>query len=570
MTLRAAAIRGRLTAALRDSRARRIGALAVAAAATAAWLLHAVNSDATIGSTYWTVSYNIPFIADDAFAVVNGLTPFVDFSPVYSSLWPLLAALPLAAFGKTLLVFTLTMCALGAAALLAVLGILRRATGSPLGALLLYLPFLATSLFVVEGTQSHGYTIATYFAVFPLRYAGPLLLAWLTARQLERPAERSVWPLFAAGGLVVLNNASFGIPAFAASFVALATRGLRARLVRDAATGALLAVLAVCALTLARAGAWPDLGQVTASAAYFARGYMSTPIIGLLGVHLILFLTYLAAIAVATVRVQRRELGVLTGMLAWSGIFGFGALEYFVAETGPQWLKANFLAWALALALLAVVAVRRLAASSRRWPGLPELAVLFGVGVMSASLAQLSPPWSQVARLTAEHRTARGAPAEPDVPDPAARAFVASLADGRAFYVKRGAPVALLTIEGHRIADAYGVVNVSPYANIINLFAPSFLRTVVADLRRAGGNTVVMPYDQPPSRDVYAALVRLGFGVVTDDGSVARVDSPSVRPRIFATHEGPVIKLVDLRTPHPRALRGGERILVARMRRSPW
>ena len=55
-----------------------------------------------------------------------------------------------------------------------------------MGALLLYLPFLATSLFSVFGERPNHSTVATYYAIFPLRYAGPFFVALLTARLIER------------------------------------------------------------------------------------------------------------------------------------------------------------------------------------------------------------------------------------------------------------------------------------------------------------------------------------------------------------------------------------------------
>jgi hypothetical protein len=573
LTARVPQARRIAAAALRGSGARRIAALALAATASVVWLLHAVNSDASIVWTHELVWYNVPFTLDDTFAVLNGLTPFVNAAPVYSSLWPFAAALSLATFGKTLLVFTVTMCALTAVALLAIYDVLRRVTRSPLGALLLYLPLLATSLFTGEGTQAYGYTQATYFAIFPLRYAGPLLLAALTARRLDRSEDRPGWPLFAVAGLVAINNLSFGLPAFAATLLALATRNptwaaLR-RLARDALAGGLLALLALCGLTVARAGSLPDFGQLLLYNRYFAAGYAATPLPSLLGVHLVVFATYVAALAVATVRAHERRRDALTGMLAWSGVFGLGALTYFVAESGPYYLKASFCAWGFAVALLAADAIRRLAASGWRWPAPPDLAILLGLGLMACSLAQLSPPWSQIARLTGDHRGVLARlPAENFVPDPAARTFVSSLADGNAFYVKRGAPVALLFNDGHRVADAFGVVNVSPYANVMNMFGPAFVRTVVARLRRAGGNTVVLPLGQFPSAEIYLELVRLGFGVVTSDG-VARADAPGVHALVVHMRSESLLKLVDLRTPHPRALQGAGKTLVARMRRSP-
>lgn len=574
LVVRAPAARRVAAAALRGSPAWRVAAVAVAVTATVLWLLHAINSDASITWTELLVWYNLPFTLDDTFAVLNGRTPFVDLAPVYSSLWPFATALPLAAFGKTLLVFTITMCTLTAVALLAVFDVLRRVTRSATGALALYLPFLATSLYTGEGTQEYGYTMGTYFGIFPLRYAGPLLLAALTARHLDRAGDRPAWPLFAVAGLVTLNNVSFGLPAFAATFLALGTRSVTfaagRQLVRDAFAGALLAVAAVCGLTLARAGSLPHFGQLDLYNRYFAAGYSAIPLPSLLGVHLVLFATYVGALAVATVRAHDRERDALTGMLAWSGVFGLGALTYYIAESAPYYLKANFCAWGLAVVLLAVHVLRRCAATGWRTPALPGLAVLVGVGIMACSVAQLAAPWSQIARLTGDHH---GAPQSlrPGffVPDPAARTFVASLADGGAFYVKQGAPVALLLYDGHRVADAYGVVNVSPYANLMDMFGPRFVREVVADLRHAGGNTVVLPLGQPGSQEISAELVRLGFGVVTRDG-VARGAGPSVHPLVVPMRGEPMEKLVDLRTPHPRALRGGPKALVARMRRSPW
>jgi hypothetical protein len=574
LAARAPALRRRLAATLRGSRRRTLAATALAVTATALWLLHALNTDASIVWTEHSVWYNLPFTADDTYAVLNGRTPFVDFTPLYASLWPLVAALPLAAFGKALLVFTLTMCTLTGVALLAVFDLLRRVTRSATGALLLYLPLLATSLFTGEGTQAYGYTMGTYFGIFPLRYAGPLLLAALTARQLDRRGERPAWPLFAVAGLVALNNPSFGLPALAATLLALATRGLGSgagrRLARDALAGGLLAVLVLCGLTLARAGSLPAFSQLLLYNRYFAAGYAATPLPSLLGLHLVVFGTYVAAIAVATVRVQERERDVLTGMLAWSGVFGFGVLTYFVAESGPHYLKAGFGAWGLAVALLTVDAVRRLAATEWRWPGLPRLTVLLGTGVMACSVVQLSAPWSQLARLSGDHHgTPASLPVNYFAPDPSTRAFVSSLADGDGFYVKRGAPVALLLYDGHRIADAFGVVNVSPYANLMVLFGPSFVRTVVDELRRAGGNTVVLPLGQPATQDVYAQLRALGFGIVTRDG-VAGDEAPDAAPLTVPVHGEPIVKLVDLQTPHPRALRGDRGTLVERIRRAPW
>ncbi|HEX4805963.1 MAG TPA: hypothetical protein VFU94_08685 [Conexibacter sp.] len=222
LAIRSAGIRARAAALPRESAARRRAALAAAAVLTVVWLLHAVNTDESIASALWPVRYHLEYTLDETFAVVNGLTPLVNFSSQYSALWPFPAALIMSVAGKTLLVFTLVMCALTSIALLAIYGVLRRASRSATAALALYVPFLATSLFSIGAADVNRGTFANYFGIFPLRYAGPYLVAWLTARHLDRSGSgRSAWLLFAAAGLTLVNNVDFGAAALGACVAAL-------------------------------------------------------------------------------------------------------------------------------------------------------------------------------------------------------------------------------------------------------------------------------------------------------------------------------------------------------------
>jgi hypothetical protein len=185
--IRVERVRARLAAGLgADSRRRRLAVGAVAAAATAIWMLHAVHSDSEIASAPGDVLYHLGFTLDETFAMLNGRTPLVDFTAQYGSLWPYAPALAMLVLGKTVLTFTLVLCSISALALFAVYDVLRRVTRSAVAALLLYLPFLATSLFHITGTLQSRSTPATYYGNFPLPYALPYLLAWLTARRIER------------------------------------------------------------------------------------------------------------------------------------------------------------------------------------------------------------------------------------------------------------------------------------------------------------------------------------------------------------------------------------------------
>jgi hypothetical protein len=130
---------------------------------------------------------------------------------------------------------------------------------------------------------------------------------------------------------------------------------------------------------------------------------------------------------------------------------------------------------------------------------------------------------------------------------------VAGVADGRTrFVVKRGAPVAIMTTLGHRVADAYGVVNVSPFTGLLSTPTTEQVNKVVDALRTAGGNTIMMPH--PDLEGAFDVLAARGFMPLTAAG---------LRPYIagqtnFAAAPWPdgsvLVKWVDMRHLHPRAL----------------
>jgi hypothetical protein len=552
-------LRGVVAAHLRESALRRRLAVVVAIVATVLWMLPAVQSDRTIGLASADLLYHLQFPYDETFAVLNGRTPLVDFTAQYSSLWPFVNALSMTTFGTTLLTFTITMTAIGTLALLAIFDVLRRVTRSSLAALLLYLPFLASSLFLIGPNLENRSTVGTYFGTFPLRYAGPWFLAWLTARQLARsePARASsLWLLFTVAGLALLNNGDFGVAATGACMAAFLwatpgglTRAAVLRLAAAAAAGLATALALVSLLTLIRAGSLPQLGRLVDYARLYALGsFALAPIPGALGTHLLIYLTYVAAIVVATVRALRGAANrVLTGMLVWAGIFGLGAGTYFVGRSHPVALKHHFGAWSFALALLTVVVVGALAMRPLRRTLVGGLVVLFGFGLMACSLAQLPRPWSEINRLrSATVSVEEWGTTQPFIPptDDAARRFVATIANGPSRFVyRRGAPVAILLTDGHRIADAYGVVNVSPYTGIQSLQTVQRVEATLDALRDAGGNTVIVPGIPEPG--LYQVLGRRGFQVLTATGLAPYVEGQTIPFTQPWPVVGAVMKWVD-------------------------
>jgi hypothetical protein len=538
-----------------------IGLLVTALLISSIWTLPAINTEQSIA---WAINPGeYAFQIDETFAVINGLTPLADFSAQYASLLPYIIALPMLAFGKTLLTFTITACALTVLALTAVYGVLRRVTGSAFAAFALFVPFMATSLFSVYENAGVRFTFGTYFPMFPLRYFGPYLLAWLLARHLAGEPRRPVWPLCFAAGFVLLNNFEWGVVALGATIAALlwTTHRLSARQLLRLACGVALglagALAAFSLFTLIRAGSLPDLGRAPEfSRLYGLAGYSVAPLRGVFGLHLIIYLTYVAAIGTATVRaIAHKPNRALTGMLAWAGVFGLGSATYYVARSNPELLPMTFSAWALALALLTVAVVQQIAAHPRRRPGLAALAVLFGMGIVACSVAQAPAPWTQIERVERPPAGRQPQPLpSPIVPsqDPRVRRFVSSLADGpRRFVVKRGAPIALFLTIGHRVADAYGVVDVLPYTGAESIHTVEQLEDSLDALREAGGNTVLVePTRIPP---MYEVLFRRGFAMLTRSGLRATWPGGSIAwPGIVVV--GGLTKWVDTRNLHPAAL----------------
>jgi hypothetical protein len=497
----------RIARLVRDTPRQRLVAWALAVLAIAISLLPAIQLESTLFRATISTWYHMFFTFDETAAVLDGRSPLVDFVAQYGSLWPYALAAGMSLLGASIGTFTALTTLLTGASLLALFAVLRRLVASALIALLLFLPLLATSLYKMNGTLENRYSLATLTGMFPLRLAGPLLLLWLTARQLDGARPFARWPLFVAGGLVVLNNVEFGVPACAATLAALLWARGRARpplgLLALELVGGLAGALAlVSALTAVRAGSLPRLGLLTRYSELFGgAGFGMFRIVPTLGVALIVFLTYVAAIGVATVRaVDDASDRLLTGLLAWSGVFGLGIGAYYVGRSHPEVLTNMFPAWALSLVLLTVVVLRD-AVSGARLPPPAGLAVLVGFGVLVCSLAQTPTPWSQLRRL--------GETTPERIVPPDAVRFVRR-------YTHPGDPVAILTKTGHALALKAGVVNVTPYTGTESMPAREQLAETLRMLRQANGRAVFVGLNEPVPEAVQAVR-NIGFRPVMLD-----------------------------------------------------
>jgi hypothetical protein len=453
--------------------------------------------------------------------VLNGRSPLADFAAQYGSLWPYPVAAAMSLIGASVGTFSALMCLISALALLAMYDVLRRLARSSLAGLLLFAPFLATSFFLLRGPLENRYTLATIFADYPLRFAGPWLLAWLTVRQLERaPDDRDprAWPLFLVAGLVVMNNADHGVPALAALAAALLwttrplTRARLGRLALHALAGLAAAYALVALLTLVRAGALPDPALMVRFARLFAlAGFAMLPM-PVLGMHTILYLSFAAALALATVRALDRTAETseraLTGALAFIAIFGLASGTYYAGRSHPEVLVTSFAAWSFALALLTLVTVRALAAHPRRWPGPAAAGCLLAFCVAGCSLAQTPTPWGQLHRLRDTSRVT--------FHDPNGQAFVAQ-------HVRRGERVAILLSMGHRIGENLGVEDVTPYTGEFSMPAVEQLADTIRMLRAEGGRKLFVAIGGPEAPDMRPALEAAGFAPTAEDGEATQL-----------------------------------------------
>lgn len=497
-----------LTRRTRETPRRRIAAALIAVTAIGVWLLHAAYTEATIGGAHLQVLYHVQFTLDETYAVLDGRSPLVDFAAQYGSLWAYAFAAVMSVVGTSLGVWIVLALSATGAGMLAIFAVLRRVTGSALRGLALFLPVLATSFFMVEGPPQDRYTYGNYFGTFPLRYAGPSIVAWLVARHLGGARPRRAWPLFLAAGIVVLNNADVGVAALGATTAALLwsggrpTRGSVARLLAAGAGGLTAAFALGSLVTLARAGSLPHVGLLLRFSRLFGVdgfGEFPMPTIGL---HLVVYATFAGALAVATVEALRGSADrTATGMLAWSAVFGLGASVYFAGRSTPENLVALFFPWSFALALLLVPALRALAAEKRRRPPIGAIACVFGFLVMACSLAQTPTPWEQLERL--------GRTGAPVAAAPTGQRFVA-------VHTRRGEHVAILLLLGHRMGVQLGLENVAPYANDLSMPAAEQLDETLAALRESGGHKLFV-FASDTRADERRALKRAGFHELARD-----------------------------------------------------
>lgn len=470
--------------------------LAVAVAGTGLLCLAGVYRDADIPTAIPFTRGHLSFLFSEAYAVVGGRTPLVDFTPQYTTLLPYLYAPLLSLRPMSIGLLTIVNTATTTVALTCGYGALRLLAGRPLRALALYLPAAALALLPMVQAGDEVTTVATLFAAAPSRLAGPLVCLLTVALLARGPAgRRGLLAAGAVGGLTLVNNFEFGLPALAA-LVAAAALSTQAGRIRPAATvrhllplagGIAIAFAAFGLLSVIRGGDLPD----PARAIYFSRqfaiaGVSMLPFGDLLGLAGIVFLTFVAAVAVGAApallgtRAMDRRGRTETAVLTFTGVFGVGAFAYFVGRSHPFVLVSVFCAWGFALAALALTSARRLNA-----PG--------GIRRAGAPLALLAVGLFAVAGAAALDRARYGLD-QPgrilrDAPPPAA-ASSSSIDVARAC-VRPGTNVIVFLPYGLRIAEAARLHDHLPFNHPKSVVTFNQLDDVTDAMRRGDVRAVI-------------------------------------------------------------------------------
>jgi hypothetical protein len=482
---------------------------------TALWLLPAISTESSIGRGNYLVFSHTPNQFEEYLAVINGRTPLVDFISQYTTLLPLALAPVLWIFGASVTTFTVSMAVLTLTGLIAVYLAFWEVSGHRIAAVVLYVAFLAAALLpFAEQGSSWAYT-ASLFSAMPARYLGPLLLAWLCVRSINRHRPRR-WLVFGGAGLVVLNNFEFGFVCLIATAVGLALATdpetpLRTRaraLGIDAAAGLAAALVLVSALVLIRTSELPDLGFLVYFTVLFTRegaGFLPSPVLGL---HAVLYLTYAAALILAAVRyVARAENRALTALLAYSGTAGLGTISYYGGRSSSINLVVLFAFWGLAAGTLAWAAFTAL--QERKAPRIRMVLPAFGIfaliGAMASTAVHFPAPWHQAERISEEEMG--GDPGPYTYDREAAIRFVATNSEP-------GEHVSIFDAFSHRVAERAGVVSTMPFNSPHVILTNGMMDRVVDGLRDDGGRTLFLA---PVYPEIQAYLTAHGYAPAAAD-----------------------------------------------------
>ena len=325
-----------------EGRALRVALPALLALATGVWFLSFVNRRTRSGGS---ATLTTPAsMLDETFAVLNGSRAARRLRTRLRRVWALVIAPLMALLGKTLLAYTSCCGRSASSTMLALFGVAAARHAQLARRVRAYLPLMAFAFFAASRDLDRPIAI---YQEMPLRNVGPFLIAWLVARQ---PRPRRAQPpgrCSSQPGSRRSTTSSSGSPRSARPSPRCCgppphwtrRRAAGARSGRRALGFALAIAGCRASLTLILAGALPNPATGRSSSRASTR-------VGGVGAEPAAARDRAAARRLPHLRSRaRRRDGAraggagnraLTGMLAWSAIFGFGSGVYYMGESVPR------------------------------------------------------------------------------------------------------------------------------------------------------------------------------------------------------------------------------------------
>jgi hypothetical protein len=259
----------------------------------------------------------------------------------------------------------------------------------------------------------------------------------------------------------------------------------------------------VSLFTLARASALPRWDYANHFARIFAVEGFGMVRMPLLGLHVIIYMTFVGALVTAvsaSIGPSPPRNRTLNGMLAYSGVLGLGALSYWVGRSHPDAIFGMFPTWGLAVGLLGWWVLSSVANRSSvpappsttvRILALPALSVLVTFGLMLMLVRQFPSPAEQIKRVTSKSETEDSGPQVVAFGAPSSFDGVVA-----ARFVSRqtepGEHVAILASLGHLVAERSGVIDVAPYAHPDSIVFSEQMTFVLESIEDAGARKIFL------------------------------------------------------------------------------
>lgn len=322
------------------------------------------------------ISVNILYTMDEFAAVINGLTPGVDFISQYSNYLPIIFSPLLRAIGLKTVSFTLLMAALNMFSLYCFYLILRSVAQRQATAFLLFLPVLGAYIYpIFEYPDGYRYFVGSYYGAFPLRL---IMISWLAVGVLNFCKKQTIVSTLIAFTLSIVtafNNLDFGIPAlgaFLATWGCLQMHNWKNKdfvLRKVILTGILGLLIGICTylipVLLSSHGKFPNFENLTVFQRIFAKeGFYMLPLQSWYGLHTLIYITYMGSIILGLYGLlfnkknsndnSFQSIALTTPLLLFFGVLGLGIGMYYIGRTHWHTLVVMFPLWALTLGILFV------------------------------------------------------------------------------------------------------------------------------------------------------------------------------------------------------------------------